>query len=150
MRAVSLRWDLRRTLYDRPCNSFVASFIGESNFLAGVVRGMEDGIVVAECGGAILHAAAPGPMRAGSVVTLTVRPERMHFADGDTGFAARQNGLRATVTEAVFAGERCRYLLRGEDGTALVLKEPSGAATRRRAVGEMAEIVWSVADTVVV
>ncbi len=138
------------TLYDRPCNSFVASFIGELNFLAGVVRGMEDGIVVAECGGAILHAAAPGPMRAGSVVTLTVRPERMHFADGDTGFAARQNGLRATVTEAVFAGERCRYLLRGEDGTALVLKEPSGAATRRRAVGEMAEIVWSVADTVVV
>ena len=75
-------------LYDRPCNRFVASFIGESNFLAGVVRGMEDGVVVAECGGATLRAVAAGPMRAGSAVTLTVRPERMQFADGDTGFAA--------------------------------------------------------------
>ena len=33
-------------LYDRPCDRFVASFIGESNFLPGVVRGSEDGLVV--------------------------------------------------------------------------------------------------------
>ena len=47
-------------LYDRPCNRFVASFIGESNFLPGVVRGMEDGIVVAECGGAIAACGGAG------------------------------------------------------------------------------------------
>src|SRR5262245_30972385 len=35
-------------LYDRPCDRFVASFIGESNFLPAVVRGEEDGMVVAE------------------------------------------------------------------------------------------------------
>jgi spermidine/putrescine ABC transporter ATP-binding subunit len=137
-------------LYDRPSNRFVASFIGESNFLSGTVRGMENGIVVADCGGATLRALAAGPLPAGSAVTLTTRPERMQFADDDVAVAGRQNRLRATVTEAMFAGERCRYLLRGEDGVALVLKEPSGAATRRRAVGEATEIAWSVADTVVV
>jgi spermidine/putrescine ABC transporter ATP-binding subunit len=137
-------------LYDRPCNRFVASFLGESNFLSGVVRGMEEGVVVADCGGTTLRALAAARLEAGATVTLTVRPERMRFADTAFPVMARQNRLRATVTEAMFAGERCRYLLRGENGEALVLKEPSGAATRRRSVGEPAEIAWSVEDTVVV
>ena len=55
-----------------------------------------------------------------------------------------------TVTEAVFAGERCRYMLQAGDGTSIVLKEPSSAAIRRRAVGERAEIAWSIADTILV
>ncbi|HUB13244.1 MAG TPA: ABC transporter ATP-binding protein [Acetobacteraceae bacterium] len=137
-------------LYDRPCDRFVAAFIGESNFLPGVARGMEDGMVVADCGGTILRAIAAAPMSPGNPLTLTVRPERMHFANGVAEDAAGQNAMRATVTEAVFAGERCRYLLRCADGTALVLKEPSRAATRRRQVGEELRIAWSVADTVVV
>ena len=58
--------------------------------------------------------------------------------------------LSVTVTEAVFAGERCRYMLQAGDGTSIVLKEPSSAAIRRRTVGERAEIAWSVADTILV
>ncbi len=137
-------------LYDRPVNRFVASFIGESNFLSGVVRGVEDGLVVAACGTAIVRGVATHVPPAGSVITLTMRPERMRFTDPSAASAHGQNSIRATVTEAVFAGERCRYLLRGEDGEPLVLKEPSGASTRRRSAGEVAEIIWPVADTVVV
>jgi spermidine/putrescine ABC transporter ATP-binding subunit len=137
-------------LYDRPCNRFVASFIGESNFLPGVVRGVEDGIVVVDCSGATLRALATGPLQVGAAAMLTMRPERMRFVDPASSMAGQRNRLRATVTEAMFAGERCRYLLRGEDGAALVLKEQSGAGTRRRAIGEMTEIAWSVEDTVVV
>ena len=79
---------------------------------------------------------------------LTMRPERMRFTDGGGGAAL--NRMQATVTEAVFAGERCRYSLAAPDGTPMVLKEPSGAAVRRRVVGEMAEVAWLAADTVVV
>ena len=38
-------------LYDRPCDRFVAAFIGELNFLPGIVRGARMTMVVAECGG---------------------------------------------------------------------------------------------------
>ncbi len=38
-------------LYDRPTSRFVAGFIGESNFLPAIVRGIEDDVVVAECEG---------------------------------------------------------------------------------------------------
>jgi ABC-type Fe3+/spermidine/putrescine transport system ATPase subunit len=106
-------------------------------------------VVVAECEGTVIRARCASQPSAGEKVTLTTRPERMRFADG-ASTAGLQNRIQVTVTEAVFAGERCRYLLRAADGTAIVLKEPSSAAVRRRAVGEPTEIAWSVADTFLV
>lgn len=137
-------------LYDRPDNRFVAGFIGESNFLPAVVRGVEDDVVVAECEGTLIRALCPGRPASGEKVTLTTRPERLRFADASQAGTHPQNRLSVTVTEAVFAGERCRYMLQAGDGTSIVLKEPSSAAIRRRAVGERAEIAWSVADTILV
>jgi ABC-type Fe3+/spermidine/putrescine transport system ATPase subunit len=136
-------------LYDRPSSRFVASFLGESNFLPGIVHGFQDDeIVVASCGGTMVRAVAAGRPATGDSVTLTMRPERLRFADDRCGPAL--NRMQTTVTEAIFAGERCRYLLAAPDGTAMVLKEPSGSAVRRRAVGEIAEVAWPAADTVVV
>jgi spermidine/putrescine ABC transporter ATP-binding subunit len=138
-------------LYDRPTSRFVAGFIGESNFLPAIVRDMEDGVVVAECEGVLIRAICPARPASGAKVTLTTRPERLRFADGPlTNSETSQNRMSVTVTEAVFAGERCRYLLQAADGTPMVLKEPSSAAIRRRSVGERAEIAWSVADTILV
>jgi spermidine/putrescine ABC transporter ATP-binding subunit len=137
-------------LYDRPDNRFVAGFIGESNFLPAVVRGMEDDVVIAECDGTLIRALCPGRPVSGEKVTLTTRPERLRFADSAWAATTPQNRMSVTVTEAVFAGERCRYMLQAGDGTSIVLKEPSSAAIRRRAVGERAEIAWSVADTILV
>jgi len=138
-------------LYDRPTSRFVAGFIGESNFLPAIVRGIEDDVVVAECEGVLIRAICPARPASGDKVTLTTRPERLRFTDGpSTNSATSQNRMSVTVTEAVFAGERCRYLLQAADGTPMVLKEPSSAAIRRRSVGERAEIAWSVADTILV
>ena len=98
----------------------------------------------------MIRAICPAGPASGDKVTLTTRPERLRFADGLVNGSTSQNRLSVTVTEAVFAGERCRYLLQAADGTSMVLKEPSSAAIRRRAVGERAEIAWSVADTILV
>jgi spermidine/putrescine ABC transporter ATP-binding subunit len=136
-------------LYDRPCDRFVASFIGESNFLPGIVRGTEDGEAIVDCGGTIVRAIAGKLPSPDAAVTLTTRPERMRFADATPG-TVRQNRTWATVTETVFAGERCRYLCRCDGGVSIVLKEPSSAAIRRRIVGERVEVAWSIADTVIV
>ena len=136
-------------LYDRPCDQFVASFIGESNFFPGVARGMEDGVVVADCGGTTVRAQAAVSPAPGDSVTLATRPERILFADRETDMA-RANRVWATVTETVFAGERRRYLCRCDGGISIVVKEPSSAMTRRRMEGERVELAWSIADTVVV
>jgi spermidine/putrescine ABC transporter ATP-binding subunit len=137
-------------LYDRPGSRFVAAFLGESNFLPAVVRSIEDDVVVAEYQGTIIRARSRRPPAAGEKVTVTTRPERIRFANGASSSTAPQNRLNVTVSEALFAGEHCRYMLQASDGTAMVLKEPSSAAVRRRTVGERAEIAWSVEDTILV
>jgi len=135
-------------LYNRPVSRFVASFIGESNFLPGIVRGTENGFVVADCSGTIVRAVLSGNPRQGDEVLLSVRPERLRFADIASDKAG-ENCIGATVTDAVFAGERCRYLLQGDGGVPLVLKEPSGLAARR-APGAAVEIAWAASDTITV
>ena len=139
-------------LYDRPETRFVAGFIGESNFMPATVRGLEGDVVVTECQGAIVRAMAPVRPAVGAQVMLTTRPERLRFADRDRAArdGAQENRLSVTVTEAVFAGERCRYMLQVGNGSSIVLKEPSSAAIRRRTAGERADIAWSVVDTIVV
>jgi spermidine/putrescine ABC transporter ATP-binding subunit len=136
-------------LYDRPRDRFVASFIGETNFLPAVVRGSDKGVVIADCAGATLRASAQGCPAPGETVILTTRPERMRFAVA-LGEDGHLNRIAATIVETVFAGERRRYLCQCEGGISIVIKEPSSATIRRRSVGERVEISWSAADTVVV
>jgi len=136
-------------LYDRPIDRFVASFIGESNFFPCVVRGVEKGVVAADCGGTALRAVTGASWSAGDTVTLTIRPERVRFADMHTG-AGQSNRIWATVTETVFAGERRRYSCRCDSGVSIVVKEPSSATTSRRVEGERVELAWSANDTAIV
>ncbi|MHC1948345.1 ABC transporter ATP-binding protein [Bradyrhizobium sp. UFLA06-06] len=137
-------------LYNRPCSRFVAGFIGESNFMPAVVRGVENDIVVAECAGVPVRAFSSMRPASGTKVTLTTRPERLRFANRVAECGPTVNRMSVTVTEAVFTGERCRYLVKADDGTSMVLKEPTSAAVSRRTPGERAEIAWSAADTILV
>ena len=136
-------------LYDRPRDRFVASFIGESNFLPGTALGQNNGILTVDCGGTVLY--ANGAAAAGQPVTLTVRPERVRFGAGESGMGEPGgNRVSATVTETIFAGERRRYVCARDDGSTMILKEPSGAGTRRRHPGERVDLTWSSADTAAV
>lgn len=135
-------------LYDRPCNRFVASFIGESNFLPAVVRGFERDMMILDCAGAITRAPARRLQSAGEPVTLAIRPERLCFAD-EPG-AAGENQIPVTIREAVFAGDCWRYLCNTDAGITLVLKQTSGSTIRRRQPGEPAHVVWSASDCIIV
>ncbi|MCC6314249.1 MAG: ABC transporter ATP-binding protein, partial [Thermomicrobiales bacterium] len=95
-------------LYDAPATRFVASFIGESNFLAGRIVETDGAIVtidIPEIGLLRAH----GLDRSGSsdLVELTVRPEKIVFAD-EIGDAAA-NVVEATIVSVVFVGDAWRY-----------------------------------------
>lgn len=141
-------------LYNRPRDKFVASFLGESNFLPATVCGFEDDVVVASCLGVTVRAMAATRPSLGDQVTLTTRPERMHFVDPHTA-AIRSGGtslnrMRTTVSDTVFAGERSRFHCQVPGGVMLVVKQPSGATMSRPTVGEEIDVAWPVSDTVIV
>jgi iron(III) transport system ATP-binding protein len=69
-------------IYRRPKTAFVADFIGRTNFVDGVVRGVENGTVAVEIFGKTLLAPPPEiPLTIGQAVKLVVRPEAVQVVE---------------------------------------------------------------------
>ncbi len=131
-------------IYDEPATRFVASFIGESNFLPGRVTGADGAIATIDAPGLGTLRAAGNGLPAGATVELTVRPEKIVFADeiGDT----EANAIDATIQSAVFVGDAWRYEARLADGRSLVLKRPHRAGVDRHNPGDVARLAWCIDD----
>ena len=129
-------------VYDRPANRFVASFVGESNFLDGPLV-YEDGTAMLRLGDAALcGVGGPGG------TSLMVRPEKICVGSPPMVEGA-VNRIAAVVQEVAFAGDISRYVLRTADGLAITAKEQHRAGSRIYPVGEAVELFWAVSDTLV-
>jgi putative spermidine/putrescine transport system ATP-binding protein len=137
-------------LYDRPANRFVASFIGESNFLEGTVCDLEAGHVLVRLGSTIARAVAHDRPQVGASVALAVRPEKMSFRDQDgAGNNGELNALAGRVCELTFVGDTHRYVIETEFGALVTLKQQHRHALRPRALSEQVVIEWHVQDTLI-
>jgi len=84
------------TLYDRPSTAFVAQFLGKTNILRAPVLGAADGSAQVRLNGHPV--AVPGVEAAGTEMAFSLRPEKLRFGGGDTGFQGR-------VATRVFQGD---------------------------------------------
>ena len=119
-----------RDIYTRPVNRFVASFIGETNFLAAhVVAGdagtdrAGPGCVRLGCGAVVEVAGGGAGAGAGSgSVTLTVRPEQVRIEPPGAG------GIPAVLTSLVYFGTDTHCHLALSDGAEVVarVQNPTG------------------------
>ena len=136
--------DRPERLHDHPANAFVASFIGEST-LVPVDRAGPDLVSLA---GVPLRTSRPLPP-SGPLV-LAIQTEKLLIEDG-TGSAAR-NRFRGRVTDVVYQGESLRVFLALDDGTGLILRQPSHyeAARRIPPVGQPLDLSLHPEDTIVV
>lgn len=134
-------------LYEEPQNSFVASFIGESNRLAGEIRGTVSGkVTVALEGSNGLVLCEPVAVReTGERTLLSIRPERVHvLSTSDTG--SFDNVFEGTVRELIYLGDhvRARLTLGGTDD--FVVKVPNMAGAASLARGDKVRVGWSAED----
>ncbi|GAB5501361.1 ABC transporter ATP-binding protein [Pyruvatibacter sp.] len=134
-------------LYEEPQNSFVASFIGESNRLAGEIRGTVSGkVTVALDGSNGLVLAAPVAVHdTGARTLLSIRPERVHVLSADDT-ASFDNVFEGTVRELIYLGDhvRARLTLGGNDD--FVVKVPNMAGSASLARGDKVRVGWSADD----
>jgi len=139
-------------LYDRPVNRFVASFVGESNFLSATAVGNEAEVaVVANLGSRKVRAVVNGPVAAGTPLILAVRPEKLWFAQGGAVPSETEvNRLVAVVRDVALVGEMYRYLLETDFGAPLILKQQHRFGAIRPRPAEPVIVEWSVQDTLVV
>ncbi len=109
-------------VYLQPATLFAATFMGDSNILAGRVAAASGGDLRIETGIGALTCA--GRADAGASVHVSVRPEklRLGLATGETGAVALGTGR---VTELVFQGTHCRCRIRMDGGgTELLARVP--------------------------
>jgi len=134
-------------LYEEPASRFVASFIGESNFLSGRLLERGDGDAVVEVPGVgplRVRGQGQGQPATDAEVVVTVRPEKIVFADETAD--GQSNAVAATIESVVFVGDAYRYEVRLGGGQPLVLKRQHRAGVVQHARGDQVRLGWHVAD----
>jgi putative spermidine/putrescine transport system ATP-binding protein len=126
-------------LYDKPTNSFVANFIGESNFIDGtVVKQDHDGLILKLREGPAINLDWTEPVPANASIRFCLRPEKIFFADDATS----QNSINGVIEEVIYVGETKRYMIRISEAETVNMREMSTRIGRGRQKGEQVKIGW--------
>jgi putative spermidine/putrescine transport system ATP-binding protein len=132
-------------LYDEPSTRFVATFIGESNFIEGVVQRIDGAAARVDAPGlGELRAPARAGLVAGVPVALTIRPEKIIAAEN--GIAPDMNAVTGTVDDVVFVGEMRRYVVLLPGGQRLVLKAQNRTGVQSFDRGDAIRVCWNIDD----
>ncbi|SKA99237.1 spermidine/putrescine transport system ATP-binding protein [Prosthecobacter debontii] len=109
--------DTPQALYEAPANGFVASFIGDANFLTGTVEEPQSGgFVRVKVTGldSPLVTGRPG-LHSGQCVKLMVRPEKLHLSLQRPASHERVNVGRCQIEAATYYGAHHRLRVRCGD-----------------------------------
>jgi len=96
-----------RDVYAKPCNRFVAGFIGETNFIEGTVRRVEGETLHVETRlGPLASRTFPPETTSGDAVTVSIRPEALRF---DTAPDEAPNMFVGSVHDTIYLGEVAQH-----------------------------------------
>ncbi len=131
-------------VYERPSTPYVASFLGESNFLEGILEGKSDGTSWVRLPSGERIAAQATSLPVGTKVRAMVRPESIALAS--SGANQGVNTLSAEIEVCEYLGQSVRYFARGA-GVTLTVRAPRSGAARRASVGEQVTLCWMQNET---
>ena len=129
-----------QTIYERPSNPFVASFIGENNRIEGRVERISgEDVTVRTDHGALISASARTELSTGEAVHVVIRPERVALA-GRSGDGATQ--VKAVIREVIYHGDHLRVAVEAEGCSELVARIPHDDDLAVPAEGEACQVSW--------
>jgi len=115
-----------RDVYERPCNRFVADFVGTTNFLNAVVLAASDdgrcrvGTPLGE-----LNVQCVDRLTENDAVVVSVRPEDVELSEQPPERAERDNICVGTVDAKAFLGDRLDFQVKIGDFVLLAQVHPS-------------------------
>jgi spermidine/putrescine transport system ATP-binding protein len=124
-KGVVLQLGIPEEIYERPANRFVADFIGETNFIEGVVGGQSNGVVSIQVDGSgILQVESSRSFGPGQQVSITVRPEKLRLNANQDG----SNNLAGRAEEVIYIGTDTHYSVRFPGGQKVRVREQNSSA----------------------
>ncbi len=138
-----VKLDTPGEIYNRPCNRFVAQFIGDANFVPALILKRDGRTAQVTIGGLGTSIPALDPPD-GNRAELIIRPENICVGD-----QAPADGwcLPARVVESVYAGSSIRYTLQAADIT-LLASAPAGRGSVALAPGTSVFVSWRPEDAI--
>ncbi|HAV78046.1 MAG TPA: spermidine/putrescine ABC transporter ATP-binding protein [Anaerolineae bacterium] len=107
-------------IYERPANKFVADFIGETNFMDGIVKGQNGKVVVVDLpGSGEVRVESSRTFTSGQQVSVAVRPEKLRLNHEIEG----GNNLKGRVEDVIYIGTDTHYGVRFPGGHKLRVRE---------------------------
>jgi spermidine/putrescine transport system ATP-binding protein len=101
-------------IYEAPRTSFVAAFIGDTNFLEGEVTELVEAeycrVKIADIPGVVCF--NDKSMKPGNPVYLSIRPEKIHITRDKPEESGRRNILPAVVEDMIYLGSTTKYWVR--------------------------------------
>jgi ABC-type Fe3+/spermidine/putrescine transport system ATPase subunit len=139
-----------RDIYERPINSFVAGFLGDTNFIEATIIGSGSGLVEVEtAAGRRLLACAPVSPLPGRKLRAMARPEALELAPLGQSIPLPSSDacsrLTGRIVREAFVGGFHRYWLRSDD-LELCAKVPSSARHPAFAVDDDVDVVIHAKD----
>ena len=108
-KGVALQIGRPEEVYERPANKFVADFIGETNFVDGVVKGQNGTLVEIELmGTGVVCVESTRTFTNGQSVSVAVRPEKLRMNSEIEG----GNNLKGRVEDVIYIGTDTHYGIR--------------------------------------
>ncbi len=122
-------------IYERPASRFVADFIGETNFLEGMVSKRDGTYVVVEVAGmAPVLAQSAEEFAPGKGVTVAVRPERISIQKEEQ--RREHNCCQGTIESVVYIGTDTNYVVCLDSGATMRVREQNIVPSLGRGLDE--------------
>jgi putative spermidine/putrescine transport system ATP-binding protein len=133
-----------KVLYEAPDTLFIADFLGESNFINGVVVDTDATSAKVRTSEGLEFAGRPVvTLEKGATVTAAIRPERLRPAS-QPGDAC--NAWEGLVEDIVYAGEAIRYRVRINDSVVLTMRLSSGGEQPELSKHSAVKMSWNEAE----
>ena len=106
-----------RSIYEQPATPFVASFVGTTNLLQGVIQKRDGAIADVLVAGSVLRLKLAGGI--GDRVDLSLRPETLRLLAAGEAAPPGWATLSGTLEDMDYLGPVTRFVMRVGDGTQL-------------------------------
>ena len=130
-------------LYEAPATTFVANFLGQSNLVAGTVRGRDGAqLLVDGARGPALRPAGPRPRRRRRRLGRRPPGEGLPVGAGEDSGDGVNTLPAGVVSDVSFVGVSTQYLVRMPWGQELTVFEQNAGARDRFRTGDPVDLHW--------
>jgi len=135
-------------LYDLPANGFVASFVGQTNKISGLIEEENGRLLFRNNSFKSVSKNISEELKPGDSCTLFIRPEKITVMDiSEDKKLSEENSYIVTIEDKIFMGESLRYLVKLAGGQTIEVMQTYKKGIRVKNVGEKIIILWDPSDS---